>query len=211
MMANVGLSLQTHPPPPHSTTTTDTQIHSSTSGSRAGEGGEREGGRGGVGGGGWRKREKEEGIGGERRGGGVFVSQEKDGGGEREPDVQETRGERREEKMERNHVTIWWQEVRKRGKSTVTPMEESGKKKRKWEENWYSRAQSDITREGEGYQLFKHCVSVCCLWLFCLLDTNAPPRSYSISHNPMFSTQHCPTEITDLQNKKKTENGRHVK
>lgn len=38
MMANVGLSLQTHPPPPHSTTTTDTQIHSSTSGSRAGEG-----------------------------------------------------------------------------------------------------------------------------------------------------------------------------
>lgn len=53
----------------------------------------------------------EERKGGRNKGGGggegaSFVSQERDGGGEREPDVRETRGERREEKMERNHGTI---------------------------------------------------------------------------------------------------------
>ena len=64
----------------------------------------------------------------------------------------------------------------KKGKSTETPMEESGKKKRKWEDNWYSRAQNDITREGEGYRLFKHCASVCVAFGYSASWTQMHPR-----------------------------------
>ncbi len=52
------------------------------------------------------------------------------------------------------------------------------------------------------------CVSCVGLWLFCRSDTNASPRSYSISHNPTSSTLLCPPEIIYLWNKqKRTENG----
>ena len=56
------------------------------------------------------------------------------------------------------------------------------------------RAENDIIESEE-----EEC-ELCCLWLFCPSDTNAP-RSYSISHNAIFSTQRFPKKSSIFRTK----------
>lgn len=72
-------------------------------------------------------------------------------------------------------------------------------KKRQWGKNNNNtgakgRAESDLTREGGQSSATLP------------PDKNRSQRSSSISHNPVFPSQLCPTEIISLQNKKIKEN-----